>query len=83
VPNAVTANGTESYIFGLSNLTSLGDLSNKYMQKFILASGDIRLKELILGNSHKDYYNPYWKQQEGSSIKIGLDAAYYLQKFNL
>jgi hypothetical protein len=31
VSNASGANGTEAYIFGISNLASLGDLSNKYM----------------------------------------------------
>jgi hypothetical protein len=30
-PEAGNANGTEAYILGLSGLTDLGDLSNKYM----------------------------------------------------
>jgi hypothetical protein len=31
LPEASSANGTEAYLLGLSNLTDLGDLSNKYM----------------------------------------------------
>jgi hypothetical protein len=53
LPEASGANGTEAYILGVSNLTSLGDLSDKYLQKFSMAGvSDIRLKELILGNPH-------------------------------
>ena len=82
--SAENANGTEAYILGLSNLTSVGDLSNKYLQKFVIASQDVRLKELILGNGHKDYYNPYWGvTAEGASPKIDLSLATYLRYFNL
>ena len=79
------ANGTEAYIVGLSNLSNLGDLSNKYMQKFIIASSDVRLKHLILGNPHKDYYNPYWAvSMDGSKTPdIGINSAIYLETFNL
>jgi hypothetical protein len=78
------AGGTEAYILGLSNLTDLGDLSNKYMQKFIISSSDVRLKNLTLGNPHKDYYNPYWKvTAEGIPAKITLSGATYLETFNL
>ena len=83
LPEASSANGTEAYLLGLSNLTDLGDLSNKYMQKFIIASDDVRLKHLTLGNPHKDYYNPYWKPGEGQSQKIGLSGCTYLETFNL
>jgi hypothetical protein len=31
LPEAASANGTEAYLLGLSNLSDLGDLSNKYM----------------------------------------------------
>lgn len=84
LPEASSANGTEAYLLGLSNLTDLGDLSNKYMQKFYIASGsDVRLKSLTLGNAHKDYYNPYWKPGEGQSQTIGLSSCSYLETFNL
>lgn len=78
------ANGTEAYIVGLSNLSDLGDLSDKYMQKFIIATDDVRLKNLTLGNSHKDYYNPYWSTVvDGKSPDIDISAATYLEIFNL
>lgn len=84
LPEASSANGTEAYLLGLSSLTDLGDLSNKYMQKFIIASDDCRLKHLTLGNPHKDYYNPYWKPKTGQqSQKIGISGCTYLESFNL
>ena len=83
LPEASSANGTEAYLLGLSNLTDLGDLSNKYMQKFIIASQDVRLKHLTLGNPHQDYHNPYWKPGKGQSQKIGLSGCTYLETFNL
>jgi hypothetical protein len=86
VESAGGANGTEAYLLGLSNLADLGDLSNKYMQKFILGNSDIRLKRLILGNPHRYYYNKYWSTNvagDSSSGKIGLSNCYYLQEFNL
>jgi len=86
VESAGGANGTEAYLLGLSNLADLGDLSNKYMQKFILGNSDIRLKRLILGNPHRHYYNKYWSTNiagDSSSGKIGLSNCYYLQEFNL
>ncbi len=83
LPEASSANGTEAYLLGLSNLTDLGDLSNKYMQKFIIASEDVRLKHLTLGNPHRDYHNPYWKPGDGQSQKIGLGGCTYLETFNL
>lgn len=77
-----SANGTEGYILGLSNLTDLGDLSNKYCQNFIIASEDCRLTTLTLGNSHKDYDNPFFGT--GSyDAKISVESCPYLQKFNL
>lgn len=75
---AKNANGTEAYLLGISNLTDLGDLSNKYMQKFIISSDDCRLKTLTLGNPHKDYFNPYL-----TDSKIGITSCTYLEEFNL
>jgi hypothetical protein len=77
------ANGTEAYLLGLSNLADLGDLSDKYMQKFVLESSNpIRLRYLRLGNSHKDYYNPYWGTTVGGKgPEIGITSAKYLEEF--
>jgi hypothetical protein len=55
-----SASGTETYLLGLSNLSSIGDLSNKYPYNLVPATGDNNLKSFILGNHHKDYYNPSW-----------------------
>lgn len=75
---AKNANGTEAYLLGISNLTDLGDLSNKYMQKFIISSDDCRLKTLTLGSPKKDYFNPYL-----TDSKIGITSCTYLEEFNL
>lgn len=77
-----SANGTESYILGVSNLTDLGDLSNKYMQNLVFVSGDIRLKNLKLGNDHKDYYNPYWYDPQNPP-KVALGGCTYLKDFDM
>ena len=72
---------------GLSTLSDLGDLSTKYMQKFIMepaAGEDIQLKKLKLGHAHKNYYNKYWNTTvDGQSAKISLGGCKYLQEFNL
>jgi hypothetical protein len=50
-------------------LSSFGDLSDKYIGKFVLPTpeneedNDIKLTKIKLGNSHKNYYNPNWKGQ--------------------
>ena len=73
------ANGTEAYLLGISNLSSIGDVSNKYLQNLIVGASDNRLKSLIMGNHHKDYYNPYWSGVNN----IGLNGFSYLEEFNL
>lgn len=74
------ANGTEAYLLGLSNLTDVGDLSNKYVQNFIIASdGDCRLTNLTIGNSHKNYDNTFFT----AASSIALSNCPYLQRFNL
>ena len=83
VPESSGASGTEAYLLGISNLSDLGDLSSKYMQKFVMSSDDVRLKRLTLGNPHKDYYNPYWGVKDGLSEAIGIDGMTYLEEFNL
>ena len=80
---AMQANGTEAYILGVSNLQDVGDLSTKYMQKFIMPGTGNKLRRLTLGNPHKDYYNPYWKPKTGNAYEIGLTGCTYLQYFNL
>jgi hypothetical protein len=49
-------------LLGVSNLSSLGDLSDKYLGLFDNKTGDNKLSVLQLGNSHKDYYNPNWSR---------------------
>lgn len=89
-----SASGTEAYLLGLSTLSDMGDLSNKYMQKFIMESSDIRLKKLILGSPNKYYYNRYWNVTVGGqSPEITLGGyneethepygCLYLEEFNL
>ena len=89
-----SASGTEAYLLGLSTLSDLGDLSTKYMQKFIMESSDIRLEKLILGNPHRYYYNRYWNIIAGGQAPEitlgGYDAetnepygCLYLKEFNL
>jgi hypothetical protein len=69
-------------MFGIGNLKDLGDLSNKYMQKLVMTSN--KLERLVLGNPHKDYYNPNWKtSSDGQSSYISLSGSPYLKYFNL
>lgn len=82
VQEAQSANGTEAYLLGVSNLKDLGDLSNKYPQKFIMG-GKNKLRTLTFGNAHKDYYNPFWRPENGNSTPIGLSGCTYLQTFNM
>lgn len=75
-----SGNGTEMYLLGISNLSDVGDLSDKYLYNLIVKTGDENhLKRLKLGNHHKDYYNPYWKNVNN----IGLTGFTYLEEFNL
>lgn len=79
-----TANGTEAYIFGFNILSSFGDLSDKYLGKFVMPipendeDNDIKLTKIKLGNSHKDYFNPNWKGQ--TTIPLSCRS---LEEFNL
>ncbi len=73
---------TETYLVGLSNLTDIGDLSDKYLGVFIVGSEDIRLKRLILGNTHKDYYNKRWVKQSETG-DIALTNFKHLEEFNM
>lgn len=82
VPNAANANGTEAYILGVGTLKDVGDLSNKYIQKFTFKGTDNKLSTLTLGNPHKDYYNPFWSAG-GQAPEISLSGCKYLQHFNL
>ena len=73
---------TETYLVGISNLSDVGDLSNKYLGVFIVGSEDIRLKRLILGNSHKDYYNKRWIKQTETG-DIALTNFKHLEELNM
>lgn len=86
VPEVQNANGTESYMMGLSTLSDIGDLSDKYPQKFMISSSDVRLKKLTLGNPYRYYYNPNWASSGeggGQSLEIGISSCTYLEEFNL
>ena len=76
------ASGTEAYLLGVSNLSSVGDLSDKYLYNLIVgtdSTGTNNLKEFILGNHHKDYYNPYWSNVSNMNLK----GFRYLEYFNM
>lgn len=74
-----SGNGTETYLLGVSNLSSVGDLSDKYLYKLVVGTTENNLKELILGNHHPDYYNPFWSNE----TSIELNGFKYLEYFNL
>ena len=76
--DTTSGNGTETYLFGVSNLADIGDLSNKYLYMLIVGTAQNNLKRLILGNHHKDYYNPYW-----GADSIELTGFRFLEEFNL
>ena len=76
---AAEADGTEAFLLGVSALSDIGDLSNKYMGKFVISSTDNRLKRLTLGNPHKNYYNPNW----GDGSENIIVNSQYLEYFNL
>lgn len=77
--DTATGNGTEIYLLGISNLSDVGDLSNKYLYKLIVGAAQNNLTKLILGNHHKDYYNPYW----GNESSIELSGFRFLEEFSL
>lgn len=80
VPNASSANGTEAYLLGINNLSDLGDLSSKYVQKFVFkSSGNLKLEKIILGNSKQGYNNRFWANAEA----ISLQGCTYVKEFNL
>lgn len=72
------ANGTEAYILGASNLSSVGDLSDKYIYNLIVGTSDNNLKSLLLGNHEKNYYNPFWS----GTKDLNLANFTYLEEFN-
>jgi hypothetical protein len=69
---------------GISNLTDLGDLSDKYVQKFIISSDDVKLEKLKLGNGRRGYNNIYLGQSVGGEApKIDIKKCTQLREFNL
>ena len=51
------------YIYGPEYVKSLGDLSTKYLDELKIAQAT-RLRELRLGNDHKDYFNNRMSKEE-------------------
>lgn len=84
VPEVSQANGTESYILGIENLSDFGDLSRYYPQKLII-EGNTKVQRLTLGNPHKDYYNPHWQvgDEGNQSNPISIAACTNLREFNM
>lgn len=77
------ANGTETYLLGASNLSDIGDLSNKYLQNFIIASQENKLEKLKLGSEKENYYNPYWGSTSTSfKTELTLGSCPYLKEFD-
>ena len=76
--HSAEANGTEAFLLGVSTLSDIGDLSNKYLGKFVISSPNNRLERITLGNPHKLYYNPNWATAEAIQINSP-----YLEYFNL
>lgn len=75
------ATGTECQLLGMSNVSDLGDLSDKYLYNFIaeINAGDNRLKKLKLGNHAQHYYNPMWKNDD----ELSLAGYNYLEDFDM
>ena len=76
---AAEADGTEAFLLGLSTLSDVGDLSNKYMGKFVISSPNNRLERLTLGNPNKFYYNTNW----ATGTENIIVNSQYLEYFNL
>jgi hypothetical protein len=80
--NMTNASGSECYLYGVSNLSSIGDLSDKYITKFNPSTTVDRpflLTELILGNHTEGYNNPNWSAE---SATLDLSWFKFLQYFN-
>ena len=76
---SLSISATEAYLLGVSTLSDLGDLSNKYMGKFVITSPNNRLERVQLGNPHKNYYNANW----GSGSEHIVVSSPTLKEFNL
>jgi hypothetical protein len=76
---SLSISATEAFLLGVSTLSDLGDLSNKYMGKFVITSPNNRLERVQLGNPHKHYYNANWASGT-EQIIIGSPT---LKEFNL
>jgi hypothetical protein len=79
----INAAGSESYVYGIENLSDLGDLSGKYLYGFSTQVDgkplDLKLKALRFGNYHPDYYNQKWTE---SNESLAVDACRLLEEFN-
>lgn len=76
---SLSISATEAYILGVSTLSDLGDLSSKYMGKFVIISPNNRLERVQLGNPHKNYYNANW----ASGTEQIVVSSPTLKEFNL
>lgn len=67
-----SASGTEGYILGFNILSSFGDLSDKYIGKFVMPTleneDNIKLTHIKLGNGYRYYYNANWKDQSALTL---------------
>ena len=74
------ANGTEVYVTGISGLSSFGSLANKYPYGIdVFGMSDSPIKEFIIGDHNKDYYNPYLANETA----LDMSPLKYLETFNL
>ena len=76
-----SADGSETYITGISSIAEIESLADKYPYGFNfngLAGSPVR--KLILGNHNKDYYNP---NLANDVIAFDLSMVTYLEEFNM
>ena len=74
-----SANGTEVYITGVSSMSSIGDLSDKYPYGIdVNGMRNSAIKKIKLGNSNRYYYNKYF-----TDASINLSPLAYLEEFDI
>ena len=79
--DVTSADGSETYITGISNIAGVGSLADKYPYGFNfngLAGSPLR--QLILGSHNKDYYNP---NLANDTTAFDLSMLTYLEEFNM
>lgn len=74
-----SANGTEVYITGVSSMSDIGDLSDKYPYGVdVNGMRNSAIKKIKLGNSNRHYYNKYFTDDS-----INLSPLAYLEEFDI